>query len=103
MLLAVTLTGQQDWLGALPGYWFGYYNSKMLYRYTDRAVEGNVFEAIKIMRRGFLIRLGVLSLVVVGIAHFQRAWLPSLIAGIAVGIPIFLILIMRQHILNGKG
>jgi hypothetical protein len=103
VLLAITLTGNRTWFGALFGYWLAFLNSEFLYRDTDRSVQGNLTEALKRMRRGFLVRLGFLTLVVVGIALFQRAWLPSLVVGIAVGIPVSLIFIMRQHILNGKG
>ncbi|MHB8126338.1 MAG: hypothetical protein ACYDEJ_11995 [Desulfitobacteriaceae bacterium] len=103
VLLAITLFDHQAWFGALLGYWLGFANSQLLYRETDRVVQGTVWDAIKRMRRGFFVRISVLSLVVVGIARFQRAWLPSLVVGIAVGIPLSLIFILRRHILRGKG
>jgi hypothetical protein len=103
ILLAITITGNKTWFGALLGYGLSFINSEFLYRDTDRSVQLNIAEALKRMRRGFFLRLSALSLVVVGIAHFQRAWLPSLVAGIAVGIPVSLIFILRRHILNGKG
>lgn len=103
VLLAITLTGNRSWLGALIGYWLGFFNSEFLYRDTDHSVQGNLPEALKRMRRSFLVRLSILSLIVVGIALVQRAWLPSLVVGIAVGIPVSLILIMWRHSLNGKG
>ncbi|MDD2233391.1 MAG: hypothetical protein PHZ11_00105 [Desulfitobacteriaceae bacterium] len=103
ILLAITFTGDRTWFGALFGYWLGFFNSELLYRDTVRSVQGNLPEALKRMSLSFLVRLGILSLIVVGIALFQRAWLPSLVLGIAVGIPLSLIFIMRRHNLNRKG
>jgi membrane protein YqaA with SNARE-associated domain len=103
VLLAITLTGNRTWFGALLGYWLGSLNSEFLYRDIGRSVQGNLPEALKRMRLSFLVRLSLLSLIVVGIALFQRAWLPSLVVGIAVGIPVSLIFIMRRHSLNRKG
>jgi membrane protein YqaA with SNARE-associated domain len=103
ILLAIAISGNKAWFGALLGYWLSFISSKFLYRDTEYSVQVSVPEALKRMHRGFFLRLGAISLVVVGIARFQTAWLPSLVAGIAVGIPVSLIFILRRHILNGKG
>ncbi len=103
ILLAITLTGYRAWFGALIGFWLSFFSTELLYRDSDRSLEGILLNAIKRMRRGLFIRFGIISLVVVGIAHFQRAWIPSFIVGFAVGIPISLISIYRQHNLKRKG
>lgn len=103
VLLAITLTGYRAWFGALIGFWLSFLTTELLYRDADRSLQGILLNAIRRMRRGLFIRFGIISLVVVGIARFQRAWILSFIVGFAVGIPISLIYIYRRHNLRRKG
>ena len=61
-----------------------------------------VHSAIRRMRRSFFVRLGIITLVVVGVARFQKVWLPSFTIGIAVGILLSLIIMVRRQIISGK-
>lgn len=103
LLLGITTTGHRTWFGILLGYWMGYYNSEWLYRDILISTELDVYSAIRRMRRSFFVRLGIITFVVVGVARLQRAWLPNLAIGIAVGILISLIFMVRRHILSRKG
>ena len=102
VLLGITLTGQRTWLGALLGYWLGFLNSEWLYRDILISTELDVYSAIRRMRRSFFVRLGIITLVVVGVARFQKVWLPSFTIGIAVGILLSLIIMVRRQIISGK-
>ncbi|MFZ3371592.1 MAG: ATP synthase subunit I [Desulfitobacteriaceae bacterium] len=103
VLLGITMTGNRTWFGVLLGYWLGYYNSEWLYRDVLISTEMDVYSAIRRLRRSFFVRLGIITFVVVGVARLQRAWLPSLAIGIAVGIPLSLIFMVRRQIMSGKG
>lgn len=103
VLLGITLTGQRTLLGALLGYWLGFLNSEWLYRDILISTELDVYSAIRRMRRSFFVRLGIITFVVVGVARLQRAWLPSFTIGIAVGILLSLIIMVRRQIISGKG
>ncbi len=103
VLLGITITGHRTWFGVLLGYWLGFFNSAWLYRDILISTELDVYSAIRRMRRSFFVRLGILTLVVVGVARFQRVWLPGLAIGIAVGILLSLIFMVRRQILSGKG
>lgn len=103
VFMAVAVTGNSNFLGALLGYGLGYLLTIWLYRDTLRSVDDEVVVAIKRMRRSFFARLGMITLVVVAVGRFQEAWLPSLALGIALGLVVSLIVSMKQILSSRKG
>jgi hypothetical protein len=104
LLIVIILSGNKNWYGALLGYWLSFLNSGLLYRSVDRSIQqATQIEANTYMLRGLFIRLGILSFVVVGLARFYKALIPSFIIGFAVGIMVSLIFIYRRHNTKRKG
>lgn len=103
IFLAIAVTGREQLLGAVAGYWLGFLNSAWLYRDTRRSVDLDMRRAIARMRRSFFARLGVVTLAVVATARFRRGWLPELALGIAVGLLVSLVSYLRRHISMERG
>lgn len=102
LFLGIAATGHQDLFGAVLGYWLGFVNSAWLYHDAKCSVELDLRRAIAKMRRSFLARLGVVTAVVVGVARFQKMWLPDLALGIAAGLLVSLVSYMRRQVMSGK-
>lgn len=103
LLVTIALTKHWAWMGTLIGYWTGFLNSAWLYRDTQRSVGLDVAAAIRRMRRSFFVRLGIITFVVVGIARYQKSWLPGLAVGIAVGVLVSLFSMVWHYSKSGKG
>lgn len=103
LFFGIAVSGREQLLGAVAGYWLGFFNSAWLYRDTRRSVDLEMRQAVARMRRSFFARLGVVTSVVVGIARFQNGWLPDLAVGLAAGLVISLISYVRRHILAERG
>ena len=71
ILLALAVTGWSSLLGALIGYWVGFIYIGWLYRDTMRSLNLDVIAAVKRMRRSFFARLGMVTLIVAGVARVQ--------------------------------
>ncbi|KLU67060.1 hypothetical protein DEAC_c09940 [Desulfosporosinus acididurans] len=104
LLLGFAVTGYQGFLGSLVGYWAGFGYTIWVYRDTLISSELDIHNAIRHMRRNFLSRLGVVTLIVAAVGRFQRGWLPGLALGIAVGLIISFITvaIQRNHLERGE-
>ncbi len=103
LFIGIAITGRKELLGAVVGYWLGFCNSAWLYRDTRRSVNLEMRQAISRMRRSFFARLGVVTMVVIGMARFQKGWLPDLAFGIAVGLLVSLVFYVRRHMLRERG
>jgi len=103
ILAAMAITGREQLLGAVVGYWLGFLNSAWLYHDTRRSVDLEMRRAIARMRRSFFARLGVITLAVVATARMRSGWLPELALGIAVGLLVSLVSYLRRHILMERG
>lgn len=86
ILLGIAISGQQTYLGSLIGYWAGFGYIICIHIETQRSSELEIRSALKRMRRGFMARLGMVTLVVVTVARFREGWLLSLVVGIAIGV-----------------
>lgn len=98
ILLGVAVTGYQNLLGSLIGYWTGFGYTMWVYRDTLASSELDIRPAIAKMRRSFFSRLGVVTLVVIAVARFQERWLFSLAIGIAVGVIVSFITVAIHRI-----
>ena len=101
VLFGVALTGQQAFLGSLIGYWAGFGYTLWIYRETQRSSELDIRSALIRMRRSLMARLGMVTLVVVGVARFHTNWLFSLALGIATGVIVSFITV-AIHKLHGE-
>jgi len=101
ILFGVALTGRQALLGGLIGYWVGFGYTLWIYREIQRSTEIDIHLALIRMRRIFMARLGVVTLVVVLVARFRSNWLLSLALGIATGVIISFITV-AIHKLHGE-
>jgi len=101
ILLGIAVTGYQNLLGSLIGYWTGFGYSLWVYRDTMLSSELDLRTAISRMRRGFFSRLGMVTLVVIAVDRFQEKWLLTLTFGIAVGVIVSFITV-AMHRINGE-
>jgi len=103
ILLGIAISGQQNYLGSLLGYWVGFSYILWIYRETERSSELDIRLAISRMRRGLMARLGMVTLVVVAVARFQSSWLFSLAMGIATGVIVSFITVAIHKINEERG
>jgi hypothetical protein len=103
ILLGFAVTGYQQLLGSLIGYWTGFGYTFWVYRETLISSELDIRSAISRMRRSFFSRLGVVTLIVAAVGRFQRSWLLALAFGIAVGLIISFITVAIQRIHGERG
>lgn len=103
ILLGLAVTGYQNLLGGLIGYWTGFGYTIWVYRDTLISSELDIRSAISRMRRSFFSRLGVVTLIVAAVGRFQRSWLLSLAFGIAVGLIVSFITVAIQRIHGERG
>jgi len=100
-LLGVALTGNQAFLGGLIGYWVGFGYTLWIYLEIQRCSVLDIHLALIRMRRIFMARLGMVTLVVVLVARFRSNWLFSLALGIATGVIVSFITV-AIHKLHGE-
>ncbi|TGE33943.1 hypothetical protein [Desulfosporosinus sp. Sb-LF] len=93
ILLAIAVTGNLTFLGGLIGYWVGFTYTLWFHREALRSSELEIRLALNRMRRNFLARLGMVTLVVVAVARFRGSWLFSLAIGIVTGVIISFIIV----------
>ncbi|AET70900.1 hypothetical protein Desor_5526 [Desulfosporosinus orientis DSM 765] len=86
ILLVISLTGRQDYLGGLLGYWIGFGYTLWFYREALRSSELDIRSAIKRMRRNLFARLGMVTLIITLVARFHNSWLFTLAVGIVTGV-----------------
>ncbi|KUO69907.1 MAG: ATP synthase I [Desulfosporosinus sp. BRH_c37] len=103
ILLGTVLTDHQAFLGSLIGYWVGFGYTLWSHRETLRSSELDIQTAIKRVRRSFIKRLGVVTLIVVAVARFQESWLPSLALGVAIGMIVSFIIVAIHQISGERG
>lgn len=103
ILFGLAVTGFQNLLGSLIGYWAGFGYTVWVYHDTQVSSELNIRPAIRRMRRGFFSRLGMVTLVVTAVARFQKSWLLYLAIGIAVGLIVSFITVAIQRINGERG
>jgi len=101
ILFGVALTGHQVLLGSVIGYWVGFGYTVWIHRETQRSSELDINSAIIRMRRSFMARLGMVTLVVVIVARFYSNWLLSFALGIATGVIVSFITV-AIHKLHGE-
>jgi membrane protein YqaA with SNARE-associated domain len=99
ILLVIAVTGHQIFFGSLIGYWVGFAYTLWFYRESLRISELDIRAALKRMNRSLMARLGMVTLVVVAVARFQKSWLFSLALGIVTGVFISFInvAIQKKH------
>lgn len=103
LFVIVATSGRQDFLGAILGYWLGFLNTAWLRRETLRSVDLDIYQSVARMRRNFFARLGVITIFVVAVGRWERAWLPDLAFGIAGGLLVSMIFYIRRQFVKGKG
>ncbi|MCB8816242.1 hypothetical protein [Desulfosporosinus shakirovi] len=103
ILLGVALTGRQVFFGSLLGYWAGFGYTLWLYREAVLSSELDIQSAIKRMRRNFMARLGMITLIVVAVARFRSSWLFTLSLGIVTGVIISFIIVAIQKNYGERG
>ncbi|MCO1601519.1 hypothetical protein [Desulfosporosinus nitroreducens] len=103
MLIGVALTGRQVFFGSLLGYWAGFGYTLWLHREAVLSSELDIQSAIKRMRRNFMARLGMVTLIVVAVARFQSSWLFTLALGIVTGVIISFIIVAIQKNYGERG
>ena len=101
LLLGIAISGRQSYLGSLVGFWVGFGYIIWIHSETQCSSELEIRTALKRMRRGLLSRLGMVTLVVVTVARFQKSWLFSLAIGIATGV-ILSFISVAIHEINGE-
>lgn len=102
LIFGAGLMGNQDFYGVLIGYWMGFGYTVWIHWESVRSSELETKLALRRMRRGFLGRLGMVTLVVVAVARFQADWLFHLALGIAIGV-ILSIITVAIHMFRGEG
>lgn len=101
--LIIAISGHLEVLGAILGFWLGFLNTAWLRRETLRSVDLDIYQAIAKMRRNFFARLGMLTIAVVAVGRWEKAWLPDLAFGIAGGLLVSMIFYIRRQFIKGKG
>jgi len=101
ILLGVAFTGHLAFLGSLIGYWVGFVYTLLIHRETQRSSVLDIHSALIRMRRSFMARLGMVTLVVVIVARFQSNWCFSLALGIATGVIVSFVTV-AIHKLHGE-
>ncbi|HVJ49215.1 hypothetical protein [Desulfitobacterium sp.] len=103
LLFVIGLTHKSSILGAVLGYWIGFWYTQSLYKDTQSSAELEVSLAIRRMRRGFFGRLGFVTLVVAAVGRYQKSWLFSLAIGIALGLVVSLFIELKEFVKSGEG
>jgi len=103
ILLGIAVVGNSTLLGSLVGYWAGFGYTVWVYRDTMSSSELDLKPALSRMRRGFISRLGMVTLVVIAVHRFQESWLLSLALGIAVGVIVSFITVAIHRIHGERG
>lgn len=103
ILLGIALTGKQVLFGSLLGYWAGFGYTLWFYREALFSSELDIQAAVKRMRRNFMARLGMITLIIVFIARFRESWLFSLAFGIVAGVIISFIIVAIQKNYEERG
>lgn len=103
VLLVIAVTGQQSFLGSLLGYWVGFGYTLWFHHETLRISDLEIRIALRRMRRNLISRFGMVTLVVVAVARFQRDWLFSLAIGIVTGVTISFIIVAINKINEERG
>ncbi|NLI91035.1 MAG: ATP synthase subunit I [Peptococcaceae bacterium] len=103
IFIGISLTNQYTLLGILIGFTAGLVNIQWLFRDAKKALDQELYVALKIYYKSLFSRLGMITLVVATIGRFRPEWLFYLALGIAVGVIIPLILAIRQQLMRGRG
>lgn len=103
ILLVIAVTGRDSILGSLLGYWVGFAYTLWFHRETQLSSELDIRSALKRMRRNLMSRLGMVTLVIVAVARFQKSWLFSLAIGIVTGVIISFIIVAIQKYYGERG
>lgn len=103
LFLGISLTNNYALLGILIGFLTGLFNIQWLFRDANKALDQELYVALKIYNKSLFSRLGMVTLVVATIGRFRPEWLFYLAVGIAVGIIIPLISAIRQQLMRGRG
>lgn len=103
ILLAFALTGNQNLLGGLIGYWTGCGWTIWVHRDTLASSELDVRSAVHKMRLSFFSRLGVVTMIVAAVARLRENWLLGLALGIALGLMVSFITVAIQRIHRERG
>lgn len=102
LFLAMGLTHNNSFLGAILGYWTGFSYTQLLYKNTQSSIKFEISSAIRRMRRSFFARLGFVTLVVAAVGRYQEGWLFSLAMGLALGLVVSLILGIKEIVERGE-
>lgn len=99
----IVLLNQYALLGTALGYWSGFLNTEWLRKDVTRSIDLDVLKAQNQMRRGFLARLGLITLAVTLVARFKFAWLSYFMVGLALGIFISIVLAIISQLRVERG
>ncbi len=103
IFLGIYFTKNYSLLGALIGFSAGLFNIQWLFWDANKAIDKDIYSAVRIYRKSLFSRLGMVTLVVATVGRFRSDWLFFLALGIAVGIIIPLILAIKHQIYDGRG
>lgn len=103
LFLAMGLTHNNSFLGAIVGYWTGFLFTLWLYKNTQSSLKLELSMAIRRMRRSFFARLGFVTLVVAVVGRYQKSWLFSLAIGIALGLVVSFIIGIKEYLQAERG
>ncbi len=103
ILIGISFTNNYAFWGILIGFFTGLVNIQWLFRDSQKAIEKDLYDALKIYYKSLFSRLGMVTLVVATLGRFRPEWLFYLALGITVGVIIPLILAIRQQLIRGRG
>jgi hypothetical protein len=103
IFIGIAFTNNYGLLGILAGIIAGLINIQWLFKDARKAIDQDLYMALKIYYKSLFSRLGMITLVVATIGRFKPEWLFYLAVGIAVGVIIPLILAIRQQLMRGRG
>jgi nicotinamide riboside transporter PnuC len=103
IFFGISFTKNYALLGALIGFGAGLFNIQWLFWDANKALDQDIYAAVRIYRKSLFSRLGMVTLVVATVGRFRPDWLFFLALGIAAGIIIPLILAIKHQIYDGRG
>lgn len=103
IFMGIFFTGNDALIAILLGFCTGLFNIQWLFRDADRALDKELYVALRIYYKSLFSRLGMVTLVVATIGRFRPDWLFYLALGIAGGVIIPLIIAIRQQFMHGRG
>lgn len=103
VFFGIFFTSNTSLIGILIGFITGLFNIQWLSRDANKAIGEDMSIALRIYNKSLFARLGMVTLVVATIGRFRPEWLFYLALGIAVGIIVPLIIVMRQQLGSGRG